>query len=159
MYPPAHLAASLLLSEACRGDRPSALAATIVPDLVDKTLAWVMGVTPSARYTAHSLAAVALSTGLVAVLGGRRRGLSFGASYLTHLVCDLWEGGHVPWLMPFKRYEPVADRWRLGISTRGLLLELASILLLIRFALASPARSAQDASSPTQPSSTEAAFR
>jgi hypothetical protein len=153
------MAASLLLSDACRGDRPSALAATIFPDLVDKTLAWVMGVTPSARYMAHSLAAVALSSGLVAVLGGRRRGFSFGASYLTHLVCDLWEGGHVPWLMPFKRYEHVSDPWRLSISMRGLLLELASTLLLIRFALAARARSVQSISSRTQPSSTEAAFR
>jgi len=159
MYPPAHLAAALLVNEAYRGDRPSAMAATLVPDLVDKTLAWLLGLTPSGRYMAHSLAAVALSAALVAALGGRRRGLSFGASYLTHLVCDLWEGGHVPWLMPFKPYHRVDDRWQLGLSAKGFLLELASTLLLIRFALASPARSAQGTPSPAQPPSTEAPFR
>ena len=41
MYPSAHLAASLALNEAYGGDRLSAAAGTIVPDLVDKTLAWV----------------------------------------------------------------------------------------------------------------------
>jgi len=159
MYPPAHLAAALLVNEACRGDRPSAMAATLVPDLVDKTLAWLLGLTPSGRYMAHSLSAVALSTALVAVVGGRRRGVSFGAGYLSHLVVDLWEGGHVPWLMPFKRYAPVADRWQLGLSAKGFLLELASTLLLIRFARASLKRSAQGAPSPEQPPSMEAPFR
>ncbi len=159
MYPPAHLAAALLVNEACRGDRPSAMAASLVPDLVDKTLAWLLGVTPSGRYIAHSLSAVALSTALFAALGGRRRGLSFGAGYLSHLVCDISEGGHVPWLMPFKPYRRVEDRWQLGLSMRGFLIESASTLFLIRFALTSLERSAQATPSPAQPSRTEAAFR
>ena len=116
MYPSTHLAASLLLNEAYRGDRASAAAGAIVPDLIDKTLAWLLGVTPSGRYAAHSLAGAGVLTLATAWLAGPTRGASFGASYLCHLVGDLWEGGHVPWLMPFSL--TLATAWLAG-PTRG----------------------------------------
>jgi membrane-bound metal-dependent hydrolase YbcI (DUF457 family) len=130
MYPSAHLAASLVLNEAYGGDRMSAAAGTIVPDLIDKTLAWVLGATPSARHAAHSLAAASVLTLTATRFGGRRKGASFGASYLCHLVCDLWEGGHVPWLMPFKRYRHAGRRWDLRITWRLVLLEVVGMLVL-----------------------------
>jgi membrane-bound metal-dependent hydrolase YbcI (DUF457 family) len=130
MYPSAHLAASLLLNEACHGDRASAAAGALVPDLIDKTLAWVLGVTPSGRYASHSLAGAAALTLAAARLAGRRKGASFGASYLCHLACDLWASGHVPWLMPFKRYRHSGRRWELGITPSAVLLELVGMLVL-----------------------------
>jgi membrane-bound metal-dependent hydrolase YbcI (DUF457 family) len=130
MYPSAHLAASLVLNEAYGGDRVSAAAGTILPDLIDKSLAWVLGATPSARYAAHSLTAASALTLATMRFGGRRRGASFGASYLCHLVCDLWEGGNVPWLMPFKRYRHAGRRWDLKITWRLALLELVGMLVL-----------------------------
>lgn len=130
MYPSAHLAASLLLNEAYRGDRVSAAAGTILPDLIDKTLAWVLGATPSARYVAHSLAGASALTLATTRLAGRRKGVSFGASYLCHLVCDLWEGGHVPWFMPFRAYRHSGRRWDLAITWRSVLLELVGMLVL-----------------------------
>ena len=130
MYPSAHLAASLLLNEACHGDRASAAAGALVPDLIDKTLGWVLGVTPSGRYAAHSLTAAGALTLALTRLGGPRRGVSFGASYLCHLACDLWAGGHVPWLIPFKRYRHPGRRWELGITPSTVLLELVGILVL-----------------------------
>ena len=134
MYPLAHLAASLLLNEAYRGDRASAAAGALAPDLTDKTLAWVLGVTPSGRFAAHSLAAAAGQTLVMVWLAGPRRGASFATSYLCHLVGDLWEGGHVPWLMPFRRYEYSDRRWDPEITWGTLLLELVGIVLLTRLA-------------------------
>jgi membrane-bound metal-dependent hydrolase YbcI (DUF457 family) len=130
MYPSAHLAASLLLNEACHGDRASAAAGALVPDLIDKTLAWVLGVTPSGRYASHSLAAAGALTLATAFVAGRRKGASLGASYLCHLACDLWGGGHVPWLMPFKSYRHSGRRWELGITRSAVLLELVGMLVL-----------------------------
>jgi membrane-bound metal-dependent hydrolase YbcI (DUF457 family) len=130
MYPSAHLAASLLVNEACHGDRASAAAGALVPDLIDKTLAWVLGVTPSGRYASHSLAAAAALTLTTTAVAGRRKGASFGASYLCHLACDLWAGGHVPWLMPFKTYRHSGRRWELGITRGTVVLELAGIVVL-----------------------------
>jgi len=92
VYPSAHLAASLLLNEVYRGDRASAAAGAVVPDLIDKTLAWLLGVTPSGRHAAHSLAGAGVLTLATAWLAGPTRGASFGASYLCHLVGDLWGG-------------------------------------------------------------------
>jgi hypothetical protein len=132
VYPSAHLAASLLLNEVYRGDRTSAAAGAIVPDLIDKTLAWLLGVTPSGRHAAHSLAGAGVLTLATARLAGPTRGASFGASYLCHLVGDLWGGGHVPWLLPFKRYGYSEQRWNLGITWRVVLLELAGMVLLAR---------------------------
>jgi membrane-bound metal-dependent hydrolase YbcI (DUF457 family) len=134
MYPLAHLAASLLLNETHHGDRLSAAAGTIAPDLMDKTLAWALGVTPSGRYAAHSLAGASAITLAVTWLAGPRRGASFGASYLCHLVADLWNSGHVPWLMPFKRYTYSEQRWDLGLTRGTLGLELVGLLLLARMA-------------------------
>lgn len=130
MYPSAHLAASLLLNEACHGDRASAAAGALVPDVIDKTLAWVLGVTPSGRYASHSLAAAGALTLATTLLAGRRKGASFGASYLCHLACDLWAGGHVPWLMPFKRYRHSSRRWEPEITPSAVMLELAGMIVL-----------------------------
>ncbi len=133
MYPLAHLAASLLVNEAYRGNRVSAAAGALVPDAIDKPLAWVLGVTPSGRYAAHSLAGASILTLATLRLGGRRRGASFGASYLCHLVFDVWGDGHVPWLMPFKTYRRSERRWSLGITARTVVLELIGMLVLARF--------------------------
>lgn len=121
----------MLLSDLCRGDRAWAAAGTLLPDVIDKTLDWVLGLTPCGRYLAHSLAGAALLTAGAVTVGGRRRGLSFGVSYLAHLTCDLWEGGRVPWLMPFRRYRHTPRPEGLAISPAGLLLEASATLLLV----------------------------
>ena len=134
MYPLAHLAASLTLNEASGGDRVSAAAGALAPDVIDKTLGWVLGVTPSGRFAAHSLMGAGALTLAVASVAGPQRGASFGASYLCHLVADLFGGGHVPWFMPFKRYQYSEPRWSLGLTRGTLGLELAGLLVLARMA-------------------------
>jgi hypothetical protein len=68
-------------------------AGALLPDLVDKPLAWQFGVLEGGRTLAHSLfLAVPLSVAAVvlAVRRGRPRlGLAFAAGYLLHLPGDL----------------------------------------------------------------------
>lgn len=65
---------------------------SLFPDLVDKPLAWGLGVLPAGRSLAHSLlvvgpllvVAVSLGRGVV-----RRRTVAFAVAYLSHLVGDV----------------------------------------------------------------------
>jgi hypothetical protein len=66
------------------------------PDLVDKPLAWTLGVLPSGTSLAHS---VLVATPVVAILllvsaqyGRVRTGVAFGLAYLLHLPADILYG-------------------------------------------------------------------
>jgi LexA-binding, inner membrane-associated putative hydrolase len=72
----------------------------LLPDAVDKSLAWVLKVTQSSHHMAHTpLAAAALSV-LAAKCFGPRWATAFGTSYLVHLIGDEVHHGRVPWLLP-----------------------------------------------------------
>jgi len=65
---------------------------TQLPDLVDKPLAWYLGVLPAGRSLAHSVfTAAAVSLVVIAVtaeMGRREPGLAFVAGYGSHLLGD-----------------------------------------------------------------------
>ena len=125
MYPIAHFASALFANRFAGIDRspPPSLGGALVPDAIDKTLSWVLHLTPTARHIGHTpLMAGALST-LTGRLFGRQAGTAFALAYAVHLVGDLWDGGHVPWLMPFKRYPQEGKRWDFDISKADLALE------------------------------------
>lgn len=69
-----------------------ALFAGLLPDLVDKPLAWTFGVVPSGRMVLHSVVvAVPIVAAVVLVSYRRERlvhGMAFAWGYLTHLVGD-----------------------------------------------------------------------
>lgn len=69
-----------------------AFAGGLLPDIVDKPLAWTLGVIPSGRMVAHSVVlAVPLVVCLLAVAFRADRltpGVVFGYAYLSHLVGD-----------------------------------------------------------------------
>ena len=102
MWPWGHLAVGYLLCSLwirSRYQRPPgpviALALAVgtqFPDLIDKPLAWHLGVLPSGRTGAHSLLiAVPLIIGLVVLLDRAERrplGLWFGVGYLAHVFSD-----------------------------------------------------------------------
>jgi hypothetical protein len=76
------------------------------PDLVDKPLAWSVGVLPTGTTLAHSVfVAVPVAAGVWWFTRSRGRaglGLAFGLAYLLHLPGDLaygvlTTGGAVPW--------------------------------------------------------------
>lgn len=68
----------------------------LLPDLVDKPLAWQFGLLEGGRTLAHSVfVAVPVSVAAVALsarLGKPRLGLAFAAGYLLHLPGDLLPG-------------------------------------------------------------------
>lgn len=101
MWPWGHLAVGYLLySLGLRygGRRPESpevflLAfGTLVPDLVDKPLAWMLGLLDSGRSLGHSLVVAALVLGVlylvVAPRIGRAPVTAFGVGYLSHPLAD-----------------------------------------------------------------------
>lgn len=97
-----HIAISLLEHRYLKADLAPVLIAGMAPDILDKTLCQVLHLTPSGRMYGHTLLGLALSTGLVALLWGRRTAWSWALGYLSHLVAD---GAGVPWLYPFVHYD------------------------------------------------------
>lgn len=69
-----------------------AVAGSQFPDLVDKTLAWSVGVLSAGRSLAHSaLTAGVVSTVVLLIVARRRRtewGLAFAIAYASHLIGD-----------------------------------------------------------------------
>ena len=96
-----HIAASLLIADATDSDRTAAVAGNLLPDVMDKTLGYVLRLTPS-RWLAHGLPGYALATVAAFAFLDRRRWRGFALGYAGHLLCDLWAGGKVPWLAPFQ---------------------------------------------------------
>ena len=97
-----HIAASLLIADASDSDRTAAVAGNLLPDVTDKTLGWVLKLTPS-RWLAHGLPVYALANLAAFALLDRRRWRGFALGYMGHLICDLWAGSKVPWLAPFEQ--------------------------------------------------------
>jgi len=139
LFPVAHIASAILFNRLAYNDEsviPAAVG-SLVPDAIDKPLAWVLRVTPSSHHFAHTpLAAGALAL-LTARLYGRAPARSVASAYLLHLVTDDLHHGRVPWLLPFSRYKRLPHRrdWRL--LAVGLVLEALSAAFLLRAAASS----------------------
>lgn len=99
MWPWGHLAVAYLAlagHEAWRDRRPSlpvtlaALFGSQLPDLIDKPLAWTLGVLPVGRSLAHSVVVLAPILAVALVLAGRRRRpVAAGAiGVASHLAAD-----------------------------------------------------------------------
>jgi membrane-bound metal-dependent hydrolase YbcI (DUF457 family) len=102
MWPWGHVAVGYLLYSALTRfgtDRRVSGAGTLLavfgtqaPDLVDKPLAWTMGVLPNGRSLAHSLVLGSLLVAVVCWYARHRdrpyHGLAFGLGYLSHPFAD-----------------------------------------------------------------------
>lgn len=114
MWPIGHASTAYLLyalSAHSRRDESPGHAATVIagfaallPDLVDKPLAWYLGVLPGGRTLAHSLFLLVPLSALVYVVARRRGveeyGVAFAVGVISHTVLDalpiLWEPT-TPW--------------------------------------------------------------
>lgn len=100
MFPWEHAAVGYVaysfLHRAVRGEPPDGRAAVAVvvaallPDVVDKPLAWEFQLLPSGRSLAHSLVVAVPATLAVWYGVGRRVAAAFGISYGLHLVTDVY---------------------------------------------------------------------
>lgn len=101
MWPWEHLASGYVLYSALThlsgrtpGDYPTLalVLGTQFPDLVDKPLAWSLGLLPAGRSLAHSLITFVLLVGLLHAVcrhwGHDELSIAFGIGYLTHLLGD-----------------------------------------------------------------------
>lgn len=102
MWPWGHLAVGYLLYSALarwRFDRPPGEAAALAvlfgtqfPDLIDKPLAWTVGLIPSGRSLAHSLLTASVVCALVWMYARHRGyplfGVAFAVGYISHLFAD-----------------------------------------------------------------------
>jgi len=90
---PGHFASVLLATRFLDVDRPTALAASLFPDVVDKALHWLARRTPSDRLWAHTAWALVGSSALAWLVGrgiGRPKvGRSWLAGYVVHLLGDI----------------------------------------------------------------------
>lgn len=91
----------LLYTVLCRyrtGDQPAAgpvlalALGTQFPDLIDKSLAWYLGVIPSGRSLGHSVFTAIVFLAIIQWVATRVRhrelGIAFGIGYLSHLFAD-----------------------------------------------------------------------
>lgn len=147
MWPWDHLAVAYVLYSLARriaGERPSTevfvlAGAALLPDVVDKTLSWGLGVFPSGYAVGHSVFVAVPAGVVVAALSGRLRRLEFGLAfvvgYWSHLAGDVVWGALVYGspafdrvLWPIVEFEPYPTRR--GLLDRALyyLADLAGTL-------------------------------
>lgn len=156
MWPPGHVAAGYLLyalSTRARSDDhpepgPTLVVAfgALVPDLVDKPLAWGVGLLPMGRTLAHSLLVLVplcLSVGLLTRYRGEDEyGIAFAVGALLHAALDavpiLWNPatrvGYLLWpyssVNPYEGGAPtVLDLLTSSLGDPYVLVELLLILL------------------------------
>lgn len=108
MHIPGHLAVALAehTLPPFRTSKPALItliAASLLPDVVDKALGYTLNLIPGGRHAAHNIFALAASTLLVATLWNRTIGLAWFAGYLGHMMADF--NSCIPWLFPLKRYK------------------------------------------------------
>jgi hypothetical protein len=147
LFPIAHIASAMLFNRLLYQDKGLVAGAlgSLIPDAVDKPLAWVLRVTPSSHYLAHTpLAAAGLSL-IVARLSGARAARSFGSAYLLHLLTDDLHHGRVAWLLPFSRYRRLPRRRSIWLFAIGLLGEVPAFALARFLLRRSSAAGADDA--------------
>ena len=129
MFPLAHIAAALAVNKLVLHDEHAltSITASLLPDAIDKTLAWVLKVTTSSHFVAHTPLAAAGASFVVGRTIGPEAGKSFGLAYAAHLVTDDLHHGRVPWRLPFSR----ATRLPRRASTRRLLIGLSLEVLAL----------------------------
>ncbi len=107
-------------------DAAATVAGALLPDVIDKSLVWVLRITRSTHHVGHTPLAALVCSVLAAPVFGRRRAAVFGTSYLVHLAGDELHHGRVPWLMPLssgkrRRHEEHHSLWFVALEAPALL--------------------------------------
>jgi hypothetical protein len=133
MILPGHIALAIFGHKLLRVELPTAIAATLAPDLVDKALAQVLQITPSGRYAMHSLVGWLAASAVAYLLGGKQKGRAWAVGHFLHFVGD---GGEMPWLLFLRQYSFSGTRginevfWEAFGTTEGLLSFAFEMVLL-----------------------------
>ncbi len=107
------------------------LAASLFPDMVDKTIGYILHVMPNGRHYAHNVFSLAGVSLLVGLLWGWAAGYAWFMGYLGHLLAD--SDRLVPWFFPLKKYPFKQGRLVFKFSEMmGETILLALVLILRR---------------------------
>lgn len=104
MYPiPGHLSCGLAIRAHFRLNFRVVLAATFLPDLIDKLLDDLWHLVPYGRSVMHNIPVLLLiSVAFAAAFRDRRIGYAWAAGHLAHLIADC---SFIPWWYPFVQYD------------------------------------------------------
>jgi hypothetical protein len=106
-----HLSTAVFLNrKVFKGPDVAAASGVLLPDIVDKNLAWVLRITKSSHHIGHSLLGIASATACVRMMFGRDAARTFCAAYVLHLFEDEIHHGRVPWFFPFSSWKRVNHR-------------------------------------------------
>lgn len=140
MHIPGHLAVALLEHRLLTTFLPDQkfvaplFIASFFPDVVDKTIGYILHWMPNGRHYSHNIFSLALFTGLVSLIGGKAAGVGWFAGHFGHMLIDIRKSRSiVPWLFPLKRYTFYPGKLRLRprrFFKESLL--LAAVLLFLR---------------------------
>ena len=132
MFPLAHVASALALNKLVLNDAHAipSMAGSLLPDAIDKTLAWVLKITPSSHFVAHTPLAAAGASVAVGRALGHEAGRAFGLAYAAHLITDELHHGRVPWQLPFSAATRLPRRSSSRRLFVGLALEVLSMPLI-----------------------------
>ena len=97
-----HVAISLLEHRYLDAELTPVVVGGLFPDIVDKTLCYVLHVTPSGRMYAHTALGLAASTLFAWLLGNKRTARGWALGYAGHLLAD--GADTLPWWFPFRGY-------------------------------------------------------
>ncbi len=78
------------------------LLASLFPDLVDKTVGYILRLMPNGRHYSHNLLSLILISLIVTLIWGKTVGYAWFLGHLGHLLAD---HGWVPWFFPLKKYQ------------------------------------------------------
>lgn len=133
MQIPGHLAVAVAQSTLPafrRGPRRRLLllfAASLFPDIVDKTIGYIFHAMPNGRHFAHNLFSLLGLSLLAGLVFGRPGGWAWFCGYLGHLLAD--SDSLVPWFFPLKKYP--FKKGRLKFQPVQLLSESLILLLVL----------------------------
>jgi len=105
---PGHLAAAWISGSALGADLSGTFTAAMFPDIVDKPIRWILGITPNDRLPAHTLLGWLLTTIIAKSWCGDRFAKGWALGYGAHLACDRinasFNPGRLYLLWPLRRY-------------------------------------------------------
>ena len=131
MYFFSHLSTAVFLNRIVfKGSDAAAASGVLLPDVVDKNLAWVLHVTKSSHHIGHSLVGITFATACVRMLFGREAAGTFCSAYVLHLFEDELHHGRVPWFFPFSSWKRVSHRPSRRRKLLFVSLELPALALL-----------------------------
>jgi hypothetical protein len=133
MHIPGHLAVAVAQHYAVPKSRRQRrllvvlLMASLFPDILDKTIGYILKLMPNGRHYAHNLFSLAGLSLLAALMGGKTVGYAWFAGYLGHLLVDSIT--FVPWFFPLKQYQ--FSQGRLTLKPVQLIRETILLILTV----------------------------